>query len=354
MSKIRVALLFGGRSAEHEVSIRSAQTVFNALDKSKYDVTPIAIARSGKWLAGAESLKLLGSETDKGTQALSVTDSLNEVASSIRTESKFDVVIPLIHGTYGEDGSLQGFLRMMDLPYVGPDVLGSSVCMDKDVAKRLLLQAGIPCAPFACVESHKISKLDLDKIISELKLPLFVKPSNLGSSVGISKANSKAELIAALKLAAEYDRKILIEQFIKCREIECSVLGNEEPEASIPGEILPQAEFYSYDAKYSSASKSEVRIPAEIPAETAKRVRELAVQAFKVLGCEGMARVDFFLEENGKLWLNELNTIPGFTSISMYPKMWEASGLPLPKLLDKLIELAVSRYERDKKFKVTT
>ncbi len=356
MKKIRVALVFGGRSAEHEVSIRSAKTVYKELDKQKYDIVPIAIDRSGKWLNDSSSLLLLEATTSKGAAPLteiSTPSILKNITSNFDRESTIDVVFPILHGPNGEDGSIQGLFKVINVPYVGPDVLGSSVCMDKDIAKRLLLQADIPCAPFVTVESRALDKVNAKEIFAQLGTPVFIKPANLGSSVGIGKAKNENELIGMLKNAAKFDKKILIEKFIKGREIECSVLGNEEPVASIPGEIIAGADFYSYDAKYSADSQSTTKIPAELPEKVTTELQSLAVKAFKVLGCEGMARVDFFLDEQNKLWINELNTIPGFTSISMYPKMWEASGLPISKLLDKLIDLAISRYNRDSKLQIT-
>lgn len=316
--KLKIGVLFGGKSAEHEVSLNSARNVINALDKNKYQITPIKINKAGKF-------------------------NLNSI-------KKFDVIFPVLHGPYGEDGSMQGFLKLSGVPFVGPSVLGSAVGMDKDVMKRLLRDSGVPGPKFFVINNgEKISFIEIKK---KLGMPVFVKPANLGSSVGIHKVKNELEWASALKDAFLYDSKIIVEENIIGREIECSVLGNEHPGASIPGEIIPNEEFYSYDAKYKGAG-SKAEIPAKLDKNTIKKIQDMAVKTFQILGCEGLSRVDFFLKKNGEVLVNEINTIPGFTAISMYPKMWEASGLPLAKLLDKLIDLAIARYKREQKLKTT-
>ena len=316
--KIKVAVLFGGKSAEHEVSLQSAVNVIKALDKSKYDITPIKINKDGKF-------------------KLSVVEN-------------FDVVFPVMHGPFGEDGSMQGLLKLAGVPFVGPGVLGSAVGMDKDVMKRLFRDAGIPIGKFITLKTN--DKINFSKIKKELGLPLFVKPANMGSSVGVSKVRNEKELQKAAKEAFKFDTKIVIEENIPGREIECAVLGNDFPMASIPGEIIANQDFYSYDAKYIDTG-SVAEIPAKINAKTKKQIQELAIKVFQVLNCEGLSRVDFFLKKDGKVIVNEINTIPGFTNISMYPKLWEASGIPAPKLIDRLIELAIERFEKEKKLQTS-
>jgi len=316
--KMKICVLFGGKSAEHDVSLVSARNVINALDKKKYLVTPIKINRTGKF-------------------------NLNSIKN-------FDLVFPVLHGPYGEDGSMQGFLKLVGVPFVGPSVLGSAVGMDKDVMKRLLRDNKIPIGNFVVLcNGEKLSFLEAK---NKLGLPLFIKPANLGSSVGIHKVKNEKEWTTALKDAFLYDSKIIIEEFIAGREIECSVLGNEKPRASIPGEIIANEEFYSYDAKYKGAGSTAV-IPAKLDKKTVEKIKNMAIDGFKTLGCEGMGRVDFFLKENGDILVNEINTLPGFTAISMYPKLWEASGLPLVKLLDELINLGLQRFKREQKLKST-
>ncbi len=316
--KLKVAVLFGGKSAEHEVSVRSARNIINALDKKKYKITPVKIGRNGEFY-------------------------LDQI-------KKFDVVFPVLHGPFGEDGSMQGFLKLAGVPFIGPSVLGSAVGMDKDVAKRLLREARIPIPKFVVL--HPRGNMPFKKVSKILNLPVFVKPANLGSSVGVSKVKNKKEFNKALKDAFQYDSKIIIEEGVEGREIECAVLGNEYPIASIPGEIIPNSEFYSYQSKYIDA-KSVSKIPAVISRQKIKEIQNLAIKVFKTLDCEGMSRIDFFLKKNGRILVNEINTIPGFTEISMYPKMWQANGLSLPELLDKLIDLALQRFEREGKLKST-
>ena len=338
--KPRIAVLFGGRSGEHEVSIRSAASVIAALDRDKYDVVPVAITKQGRWLSPAESVHLLPAEAGG---ALS-TDTAVAFSQQPGTVSGVDVVFPVLHGTFGEDGTVQGFLDLADVAYVGAGVLGSAVGMDKDVMKRLFRERGLPTVDHvALLRSQRRERTS--EVESRFGYPLFVKPANLGSSVGISKARNREELEKALDRAAEYDRKIVVEAAVDGREIECSVLGNDSPEASVPGEIVPSGEFYDYDSKYED-DDSELLIPAPITAEQTSVVQRLAIAAFQAVECSGLARVDCFLENGtGKILLNEVNTMPGFTSISMYPKLWEASGLPYPELIDRLITLAQERHK---------
>lgn len=355
--KIRVAILFGGKSAEHEVSLRSAKNVAAALDPEKYDVVAIGIEKSGRWLpANASQRKLLGTPeklTQKETGALAIIPEGNGelIGSGNVTSGAIDVVFPVLHGPFGEDGTVQGLLKLANVPFVGPSVLGSAVAMDKDVAKRLLRDAGIPIGKFiAATRSNPISFKDAKK---ELGSPLFIKPANLGSSVGVYKVKNEKEFKKAIAEALRFDTKVLIEEFIKGRELECAVLGNENPRASVVGEIIPHHEFYSYEAKYLDENGAGLEIPAKVPKATQKKIQDLAIKTFKVLACEGMGRVDFFLKANGEILVNEINTIPGFTSISMYPKLWEASGIPPSKLVDTLIKLAIDRFKRDAKLRTS-
>ena len=363
--KIRVGVVFGGRSAEHEVSLASATSVMNALDRNKYEVIPIGISHEGRWLSSGEALRLLKERVDIRDQPehILVPDPRKQGLVPLQnsgtavTSHAVDVVFPVIHGPYGEDGTIQGLFELADIPYVGAGVLGSAVGMDKVVQKQLLRQADIPVAPdlwFPYYEFVRHQKKILASIEKKLRYPCFVKPPNMGSSVGISKAHTREELIAAIQLAGEFDRKILVERGIpNAREIECSVLGNEEPMASVPGEIIPSNEFYDYDAKYVDG-KSTAEIPAKLPKAVVKRIQDYSLRAFKALDCAGMARVDFLVQrKGGKITLNEVNTIPGFTSISMYPKLWQASGLSYPALLDKLITLAMERHESKKNLKTS-
>ena len=314
-SKLRIAVLCGGRSGEHEISLRSAESIIAALDKNRYEVERIFISKEGRWAPRAIS-------PDPGAN------------------QGIDVVFPVLHGTFGEDGTIQGLLELAELPYVGSGVLGSSVAMDKEVTKRLLRERGLPVAEFLTVFR---GGWKAEEICREIKPPLFVKPANLGSSVGISKVVSCAELKTALELAGQYDRKIIVERGIIGREFECSVMGNEEPIAAIPCEILPSREFYDYEDKYILGTSRTV-LPADLTAEQTAEIQRLAVACYQAVSCEGMARVDFLFEAaTGKFFVNEINTIPGFTSISMYPKMWEAAGVPYAELLDRLIELALER-----------
>ncbi len=362
-SKIRVAVLFGGRSAEHEVSLQSARSIIDALDRDKYDVLLIGINKEGQWylndasrfLLKADNPKLVKLNNGAGTSVALVPGQKNELIdlSDKKPAGKIDVVFPVLHGPFGEDGTVQGLLKLANIPFVGSGVLGSAVGMDKDVMKRLLRDAGIPTAKFLVVHKHQLGKLRYGEVESLIGCPMFVKPANLGSSVGIRKVKSQAEFMPACQEAFAFDRKILIEEFVEGREIECSVLGNDDPVASLPGEIIPQHEFYSYEAKYIDEKGALLKIPAELPAETVERVKELAVASFKALCCEGMARVDMFLAPDGRIKVNEINTIPGFTKISMYPKLWEASGIPYKELIDRLIRLAIERFEQEQALKTS-
>ena len=348
--RLRVGVLFGGRSGEHEVSLASAASVIRGLDPDKYEAIPIGITKEGHWLIGAGAQKMLP-EVLKGGQRVMMTADPTDAALMKLDGSgggqRLDVVFPVMHGTYGEDGTIQGLLDLAGLPFVGAGVLGSAIAMDKDVTKRLLQGAKIPVVPWVAVpraEWEKSPAEIVQTIESKFQYPVFVKPATLGSSVGMTKAHSRAELAPALNLAAEFAQKILVERAMVAREIEISVLGNSEPAASVPGEIVPHREFYDYAAKYLEEG-TQLLIPAKLKRAQVKKFQKLAVEAFRALELSGMARVDFFLEkEGGKIYLNEVNTIPGFTSISMYPKLWEASGIPFRDLIDKLIELALEQH----------
>lgn len=358
MTKMRIAVLFGGRSGEHEVSLVSARSVLEVLDPARYEVYQVGITHDGAWFSGPDALEALAQEqTDRLTPCTILPDPSRPGLYALRPAgleliTSLDVVFPVLHGTYGEDGTLQGLLELADLAYVGAGVTGSSVGMDKAVFKEVMRAVGVPVVESALLLRSQIEKdmpAALDKAEAVGPYPLFVKPANLGSSVGITKCRSRADLAEGLLEAAAYDRRVLVERGVDAREIEVAVLGNDEPQASIPGEILPSREFYSYESKYVDGT-SGLLIPAPLPDDTAEQIRALAVQAYAAIDCAGMARVDFFLEKNsGRIYLNEINTIPGFTSISMYPKLWEASGLPYPQLIDRLIELGLERKaERDR------
>jgi D-alanine-D-alanine ligase len=361
--KIRVGILFGGRSGEHDVSLQSATSVINALDPAKYEIVPIGITREGHWRIGSGAVRLLPQVLESGDPVTPSVDptgpKLLPLARSVpapNSRPEVDVVFPVLHGTFGEDGTVQGLLELANIPYVGAGVLASAAGMDKDVMKRLFRDAGLPILPWELVLRADWER-DPDtvrrRIEKELRYPLFVKPVNLGSSVGISKVHHRLEFSAALDLAAEYDRKILVEKGIDAREIECAVLGNDRPQASVPGEVVPVNEFYDYEAKYIKEG-SELIIPAELTPQQTERVQEVAIRAFQAIDGAGMGRVDFLLDrKTGKVYLNEINTIPGFTAISMYPKLWEASGIPYSQLLDRLIELALERYQEKTRTRFT-
>src|ERR1700692_3708108 len=393
IKKIRVGILFGGRSGEHEVSLLSAASVLNAIDKNKYEVVPIGITKDGRWLTAEHAERLLKGDAGEGARAAQSTlragdpDATLGAAVLATGESvvvppeparrgagltpfqsdanlrrasdraiNVEVIFPVLHGTFGEDGTIQGLLELADIAYVGAGVLGSSAGMDKDIMKSLFRAAGLPIVKHVTVlrsqfegEPRKTQKL----VESKLKYPVFVKPANLGSSVGISKAHDREELGPAIAEAAKFDRKIVIEEGVggkknKAREIECAVLGNDDPKASIAGEIVPFKEFYDYDAKYL-VQGSEPVIPAKLTKSEMKTVQELAIAAFQAVDCTGLARVDFLMDpKSRRIYVNEINTMPGFTSISMYPKLWAASGVSYPDLIDRLIQLGIARHE-DKK-----
>ena len=394
MKKLRVGILFGGRSGEHEVSLLSAASVFNAIDKAKFEVVPIGITKEGRWLTAADAERLLQGKGvgDSGSQArlragdpeatpgaavlargeavivppepqrqsTSLTPFQTDAALTRRASDRainVDIIFPVLHGTFGEDGTIQGLLELADIPYVGAGVLGSAAGMDKDVMKSLFLANGLPIVKHVTFlrsgwedEPKKVQKL----VESKLKYPVFVKPANLGSSVGISKAHDRKELGPAIEEAARFDRKIVIEQGVggnkqKAREIECSVLGNDKPAASVPGEIVPGKEFYDYTAKYVDEG-SQLIIPAKLSKAETRKIQQLAISAFKAVDCSGLARVDFLMDpKNRKIYLNEINTMPGFTAISMYPKLWAASGLAYPDLIERLIQLGQERHAEKKR-----
>ena len=394
MEKLRVGILFGGRSGEHEVSLLSAASVLNAIDKEKYDVVPIGITKDGRWLTAEHAEHLLQGklmleprnlragdpETTPSAAVLARGESVVVPPEPVHRQSglvpfqtdaammrrasdraiNVDVIFPVLHGTFGEDGTIQGLLELADIPYVGAGVLGSAAGMDKDIMKSLFIAAGIPIVKHVTLlrslwekEPKKVAKL-----VGKLKYPVFVKPANLGSSVGISKAHNRKELGPAIEEAAKFDRKIVIEQGVggakeKAREIECSVLGNDEPAASVPGEIVPGKEFYDYTAKYVDEG-SQLIIPAKLSKSETKKVQDLAIAAFKAVDCSGLARVDFLMDpKTRKIYLNEINTMPGLTAISMYPKLWAASGLAYADLIDRLIQLGIARHEDKKKNQYT-
>lgn len=348
--RLRVGVLFGGRSGEHEVSLASAASVIRGLDPDKYEAVPIGITKDGHWLIGEGAAKMLP-EVLKGGRRVMLTADPTEAAlvplDRGAGAQRLDVIFPVLHGTFGEDGTIQGMLDLAGLPYVGAGVLGSAVGMDKDVAKRLCQAEGIPVVPWVTVHRWRWKKergAVQAEIEGESPYPVFIKPATLGSSVGMSKVHKADELGPALDLACEYGMKVLVEKAVTAREIEVSVLGNHEPKASVPGEIVPHREFYDYTAKYLEEG-TQLVIPADLKPAQVQKIQSTAVKAFQTLELSGMARVDFFLEKKGgKLYLNEVNTIPGFTSISMYPKLWEASGIPFRELIDKLIELAFEMH----------
>ena len=372
-SKLRIGVLFGGRSGEHEVSLLSAASILRALDPAKYNVIPIGITKAGEWIVADAAQALLSGSTPS-RRAASAKKSAPRKTSTLATSTlplpnapALDLVFPVLHGTFGEDGTIQGLLELAGLPYVGSGVLGSAAGMDKVIMKQIFAAHGLPQTPFLAAlraDWHADPKHITRRIEKHLRYPLFVKPANLGSSVGISKVHDRSELAAAMDLASSFDRKLIIEEGVggpsaKPRELEVAVLGNDTPDASVVGEIVPGAEFYDYTAKYLSDT-SVPHIPADLPPSVAKRIRKMAIAAFQACDCAGLARVDFLLapprkhgkkqsgkpgkHEDWEIYLNEINTLPGFTNISMYPKLWEASGLPFPDLLDRLITLALARH----------
>ena len=367
MKKLRVAVVFGGRSAEHEISLLSARNVISSLDPAKYEAILVGIDRRGRWLMSAASLTgdsrtggpamLLGGENadtvrlDTNSREVSLVSTGPTSELLLRdggTVGRIDVLFPVLHGPYGEDGTIQGLAKLANLPCVGAGVLGSAVGMDKDVTKRLLRDAGIPIAPFRTIPGRQRGSVHYDDLAATLGPRLFVKPANLGSSVGISRVTDAPSFRTAIDLAFRYDSKVIVEAEVSGREIECSVLGNEDPIASVPGEIVPSGGFYSYQAKYLDENGAELRIPADLTEAERQTVQKTAVLSFVTLCCEGMARVDGFLSEDGTFVVNEINTIPGFTRISMYPKLFEASGMGPSEMTDRLIELALERHERER------
>lgn len=360
MKKIRVGIIFGGKSAEHEVSLQSAKNVIDAIDKEKYEVVLIGMDKQGRWYLIDKSELLLNTKNPKLIElnkldnkvTLIPGESKNQILNiNNNTLSEIDVAFPILHGPFGEDGTVQGLLKLANIPFVGSDVLGSAVGMDKDVMKRLLRDSNIPVAKFLVFNSTE--DISYESVKKELGMPVFIKPANLGSSVGISKAKNKEEFEKAIELAFEFDNKIIIEEYVKGREIECSVLGNENPIASLPGEILACKDFYSYEAKYIDENGAVLEIPAKLSEEKIKEVKDIAIKTFKALCSSGMARVDMFIKDNGEIIVNEINTIPGFTKISMYPKLWEISGISYTDLIDRLIELALEKYNKEKKLRTS-
>ena len=345
--KITVGILFGGKSAEHKVSLQSAKNIYDAIDRDRFEPALIGIDKGGKWLLSDASRFLLNAGDPRNV-------SLNPAGSPValtpaseglllsETDCKLDVVFPILHGPFGEDGTVQGLLKLAGIPFVGSDVLGSAVGMDKDVMKRLFRDAGMPIGKFLAFRSHNTIP-PFAEITAALGSPVFVKPANMGSSVGLSKARNEAEFSAAVNEAFQHDTKIVIEEFIAGREIECAVLGNDDPVASVPGEVIPTHEFYSYEAKYIDENGASLEIPAKLDDKTRKRIQELSIQAFQTLCCAGLSRIDFFLKENGEVLINEINTMPGFTKNSMYPKLWEAGGIGYTELISRLIELAMEK-----------
>ena len=348
-NKLRVGILFGGKSAEHEVSLQSAKNVYDAIDRGKFLPHLIGIGKDGRWLSGDDENFIIDSDDP---QRIRINPSCSAV--DVQTAlSDVDVVFPILHGPFGEDGTVQGLLKLLNIPFVGAGVLASAAGMDKDVMKRLLLQANLPVGKLICLKENETYPA-FDTVCSQLGVPFFVKPANMGSSVGVCKVRTEQEYSESLTSAFQYDTKALLEEFIPGREIECSVLGAApDVSSSIPGEIKPHHEFYSYNAKYLDEHGAALIIPADLPEQTAARIRELSIAVFNALCCEGLARVDFFLKEDGSIIVNEINTMPGFTRISMYPKLWEASGLSYTKLIDRLIELALARFEKEQRLKTS-
>ncbi|MGA3822427.1 D-alanine--D-alanine ligase [Pseudomonas chlororaphis] len=363
MSKLRVGIIFGGRSAEHEVSLQSARNIVDALDRERFEPVLIGIDKNGHWHLNDTSNFLINQENPA---LIALNQSNRELAvvpgkasqqlletSNQELLGHVDVIFPIVHGTLGEDGCLQGLLRMADLPFVGSDVLGSAVCMDKDISKRLLRDAGLAVTPFIILNRATAARTDFAQAQSKLGLPMFVKPANQGSSVGVSKVTSEAQYHAAIELALGFDEKVLVESAVSGREIECAVLGNDQPIASGCGEIVVGSGFYSYDSKYIDDQAAQVVVPADLSEEVSERIRALAIEAFQVLGCSGLARVDVFLTQGGEVLINEINSLPGFTRISMYPKLWQAAGMTYSELVSRLIELALERHAARQALKIS-
>lgn len=355
MKRNKVAIIFGGKSTEHEVSLASATNVYQAMDKERFTPVLIGINKNGEWFYNgdypSDSVNLTKNDYFQKAQNVYLSSAgdnikvINKENNAVLAD--FNVAFPIVHGTFGEDGTLQGILKSAGIPFVGPDVLASAIAMDKDIAKRLFQLEGIPVTSSYTVYKHNASSYTFKQITDHLGLPCFVKPANAGSSVGVSKVTSEVEYRNALQEAFRYDNKVLVEEAVIGKELECGVLGNEDARASVVGEIVATENFYSYDAKYISSTGATLQVPARIDNALSDSIREYAVRAFHAIGCEGMARVDFLLSDNGKLALNEINTLPGFTAISMYPKMWEQTGISEKELITELITLAVQRHERD-------
>jgi D-alanine-D-alanine ligase len=362
-NKISLAVIIGGKSPEHTISLRSGRSVVQALDHEKYEVSVVGISKVGVWfLQDADDFLVDPDDNVKITLKPSETKVFLDTdgkktflynRKNNRKIKKIDVAFPVIHGSYGEDGVIQGLFRTVNVPFVGVDLMASSVGMDKDIAKRLWRDANIPIAAFEVIDLSNKNKVRYENIVKKLGLPLFVKPANAGSSVGVNKVTNKDEFKAAVKDGFLYDRKLLIEEAITGIEVECAVLGNEFPEGSVIGGIMPTEQFYSYDAKYISSTGAKLMIPAPISPEVADLIKTTAIKAFRCIGAEGLSRVDFFLKPDNSIVINEINTMPGFTSISMYPKLWEAAGLPYSQLLDRLIDLAIDRHRSIKKLKTS-
>jgi len=357
--KLKVGIIFGGRSGEHEVSYCSATSIMKAINKDKYTVVPIGITKEGRWISPEETAQALQSGRIEGKSTVILLNNPsynnliridnNQKLKKDTSEGKLDVIFPVLHGPYGEDGTVQGLLELADIPYVGAGVTASAISMDKELMKTIFKQKGLPLVKWLTIKRkdwYKSKEEILSLIQNSFKYPLFVKPTNLGSSVGITKVHKAKELEKAIDLASSYDRKILVEQGLEgVKEIECSILGNDEPRASVVGEVKPAGEFYDYDSKYIDEA-TQLIVPADLPEEVSRKVQEIALRAFKAIDAAGMARVDFFVtKKENKIYLNEINTIPGFTSVSMYPRMWEASGISYTDLIDRLIQLALERYQ---------
>lgn len=355
--KKKIAIFFGGKSAEHEVSIESAKNILRAINKEKYNVVLIGISQKGDWFRVSEkkflSQDYIKVENPKGGRAIPFSKGGSFFLKTKDKDMKIDVAFPILHGPFGEDGAIQGLFKIFNVPFIGAGILGSAVGMDKDICKKLLRNSGIPTANFLTFNNSQKNKIFFDDIKEVLKTPFFIKPANLGSSVGISKVEKETDFEKAKELAFKFDNKIILEEYIEGREMECSVLGNENPKASIVGEIISNHEFYSYKAKYLDKKGAKISIPANISDKMMKKIRNLAIKTYKTLCCEGMGRVDFFLTKKNKIFVNEINTIPGFTSVSMHPKLWEASGVSYSKLIDELINLAIKRHKSEKGLKNT-
>ncbi|CNL52186.1 D-alanine--D-alanine ligase [Yersinia aldovae] len=361
VSKLRVGVIFGGKSAEHEVSLQSAKNIVEAIDKEKFDVTLLGIDKQGQWHVNDVSSYLLNAENPARISLNHSNKNVALIPGQQRQQliaadngsalAQLDVIFPIVHGTLGEDGSLQGLLRMVNIPFVGAGVVGSAVSMDKDMTKRLLRDAGLNVAPFITLTRTNKNKYRFEAITAKLGLPLFIKPANQGSSVGVSKVRNEDEYHQAIALAFDFDHKVLVESAIVGRELECAVLGNDDPQASVCGEVVISDEFYSYETKYINETGAQVVIPAVIDNAASLRIRTVALEAFRALECLGMARVDVFLTPDNEVIVNEVNTLPGFTNISMYPKLWRATGVSYTQLITTLIELALARHQQDKSLK---